>query len=318
MDIFNHKHYLDNHLLQETPKEELFDWQILFIKRKKIFKKFQFMIFFDNQLLFNEAKKDISIQFLQNEIVFSNQSNNHCYILYFHSNKTPIKKFYFHGNNQIIIENIAISKSFSDLSIYNKGQNEIYFISEHISQQLFYQKINFFSSDNLNLYFIQKPHLQKEKNEIYCFISEKTTLKSKHIVWTKEIQLQDDSVEVFHKKNSISHLSYLGLNQGKIVSQFNSVIEKESSYCETYQKINHILLTSSAKSFCKPNLVIQNKNVVASHGNTIGKIQQEDLFYLNQRGISDIEAKKMILISKIQSELKDSNIQKQFLQFLEI
>jgi hypothetical protein len=318
MDLFNHQHYLELSLLKENSKEESFDWKMVFIKRKKIFKNFKFIILFDNKILFNEANNEIYSHFFNEEMILSNQVENDYYILYFHSEKTPKKNFYFHGKNEIIIENIAIQKSFSDLTIFNKGQNHIYFLSEHISQQLFYQKIQTFSSDNLIVKFIQKPHLQKEKNEIYYFINEKTNLDVKHLVWNQPLQIQDDSVEVFHQKNSISHLSYLGLNYGKIASQFNSVINKDSAYCETYQKINHILLDSSAKSFCKPNLIIKNPNVVASHGNTIGKIQEEDLFYLKQRGISELKAKKMILISKIQSELQDSQIKKVLLQFLEI
>jgi Fe-S cluster assembly protein SufD len=64
---------------------------------------------------------------------------------------------------------------------------------------------------------------------------------------------------------------------------------------QAYQLNNNLLLSDRAKSEALPNLEIFADDVKASHGATVGQLDEDSLFYLNSRGISIPEAKKMLV-----------------------
>jgi Fe-S cluster assembly protein SufD len=55
------------------------------------------------------------------------------------------------------------------------------------------------------------------------------------------------------------------------------------------------LLSADAEMNTKPQLVIDADDVKCSHGATIGRIDEEALFYLRTRGIGEHEARLMIM-----------------------
>ncbi len=72
-----------------------------------------------------------------------------------------------------------------------------------------------------------------------------------------------------------------------------------------YQRNNNVLLSPTAKVFAKPQLVIDANDVKCSHGATVGKIDAESLFYLRSRGISETEAKHLLMFAFVH-EVVDS------------
>ena len=62
-----------------------------------------------------------------------------------------------------------------------------------------------------------------------------------------------------------------------------------------YQKIDTLILSDEAEIDPIPNLEIDNHNVKCSHGATISQVDKEKIFYLMSRGLSEEEAKKMII-----------------------
>ena len=66
---------------------------------------------------------------------------------------------------------------------------------------------------------------------------------------------------------------------------------------QAYQRNNNVLLTNAAKMNTKPQLVIDNDDVKCSHGATVGRIDEEALFYLQTRGINEKEARLMLMFA---------------------
>ena len=66
---------------------------------------------------------------------------------------------------------------------------------------------------------------------------------------------------------------------------------------EAYQRNNNVLLTNVAKMNTKPQLVIDNDDVKCSHGATVGRIDNDALFYLQSRGINEKEARLMLMFA---------------------
>ena len=64
---------------------------------------------------------------------------------------------------------------------------------------------------------------------------------------------------------------------------------------EAYQSNNNIIASENAKMYTKPQLEIYTDDVKCSHGATIGQLDQNALFYMRTRGISEKEAKKLLM-----------------------
>lgn len=62
-----------------------------------------------------------------------------------------------------------------------------------------------------------------------------------------------------------------------------------------YQANRNMVLSDQARSDSIPGLEILNNDVRCTHGSTVGKIDQEQLFYLQARGIPRPEAEQLIL-----------------------
>jgi len=64
---------------------------------------------------------------------------------------------------------------------------------------------------------------------------------------------------------------------------------------EGYEKQEALLLSNTAEADAIPNLEIHNHDVKCSHGSTIGKLNEEQLLYLQMRGL-DLEQAQRLLI----------------------
>ncbi|MCK4800415.1 MAG: Fe-S cluster assembly protein SufD [Anaerolineales bacterium] len=66
-------------------------------------------------------------------------------------------------------------------------------------------------------------------------------------------------------------------------------------HIDGYQANRNLLLNRDARSDSIPGLEILNNDVRCTHGSTVGKIDQEQLFYLLSRGIPRKEAEQLII-----------------------
>lgn len=64
---------------------------------------------------------------------------------------------------------------------------------------------------------------------------------------------------------------------------------------DAYQKNDHILLSDQARAYSRPFLEIYEDNVSCSHGSTTGRLDDEMLFYMQQRGLARDEARRLLL-----------------------
>lgn len=72
-------------------------------------------------------------------------------------------------------------------------------------------------------------------------------------------------------------------------------IHPEAQQTLAYQLNNNLVLSDRAKADSKPNLEIFADDVKASHGSTVGQLDEEELFYLRARGISDHDARNILI-----------------------
>ena len=83
------------------------------------------------------------------------------------------------------------------------------------------------------------------------------------------------------------------------------IVAKDAQRTVAYQENHNILLSDAAKVDTKPQLEIYADDVKCSHGATIGRLNEEEQFYMRSRGISLEDAKVLQMISFIAPVLEN-------------
>ena len=123
-----------------------------------------------------------------------------------------------------------------------------------------------------------------------------STLKGVTIIGDK--QHVDHYTLVQHATpNCESHQNYKTILDGSSTGVFNGKIfvEREAQKTDAFQKNNNILLSDKATINAKPQLEIFADDVKCSHGCTIGQLDENAMFYMQQRGIPRKEAKALLM-----------------------
>lgn len=114
----------------------------------------------------------------------------------------------------------------------------------------------------------------------------------------KDNQHVDNHTFVHHyEPNCESHEKYKGVIDDKATAVFNGMIyvHPHAQKIDSYQSNGNVLLSDSASVNSKPELEIYADDVKCSHGSTIGQLDEEAIFYLRARGISEKSAKALMV-----------------------
>jgi Fe-S cluster assembly protein SufD len=72
-------------------------------------------------------------------------------------------------------------------------------------------------------------------------------------------------------------------------------IVKDAQETDTYLQTHSMLLSPRAKGDSIPSLIVETDNVKASHGGTVGEIDEDQVFYMMSRGISRQNAVRILV-----------------------
>ena len=75
------------------------------------------------------------------------------------------------------------------------------------------------------------------------------------------------------------------------------IVRPDAQKTVSKQENRNLLLSETAVVDSKPTLEIHNDDVKCNHGSTIGQIDHEQLFYLRSRGISEEEARSLLVLA---------------------
>jgi Fe-S cluster assembly protein SufD len=133
----------------------------------------------------------------------------------------------------------------------------------------------------------------------------------KGITILEEKQHVDHHTLVHHiEPNCESHQDYKGIYTERSTGVFNGkvVVDKEAQKTNAYQKSNNVLLSDKATINAKPQLEIFADDVKCSHGCTIGQLDDDALFYMQQRGIPEKEGKALLMFAFANTVLESVKI----------
>jgi Fe-S cluster assembly protein SufD len=97
--------------------------------------------------------------------------------------------------------------------------------------------------------------------------------------------------------NTTSDLLYKGALTDEARSIFTGTIRvvKGANGTDAYQANRNLMLSPTAKSYPSPNLEIEANEVRCTHGATVGKVDEDQLFYLMSRGLPREQATRIIV-----------------------
>ena len=72
-------------------------------------------------------------------------------------------------------------------------------------------------------------------------------------------------------------------------------VQREAQQTNAYQQSQGVVLSPDAHHYSKPELEIYADDVKCSHGSTTGAVEPEHVFYLRSRGVSEADARAMLL-----------------------
>lgn len=102
---------------------------------------------------------------------------------------------------------------------------------------------------------------------------------------------------IYHQApNTISNINNNGVNilKGNLTFNISSFVTEHNIECNVLQNSRIINLTDN-KCQINPNLFIDEYDVTANHSAHIGKFNEEELFYLNSRGIDKKTAENLLI-----------------------
>ncbi len=120
---------------------------------------------------------------------------------------------------------------------------------------------------------------------------------------SKGIQHIDNHTTIDHMKpNCNSYELYKGVMDEKSTAVFNGkvFVRPDAQKIAAFQSNANVLIGDEASVNSKPELEIYADDVKCSHGSTIGQLDEEAIFYLQSRGISEKTARRLVLTAFMQ------------------
>jgi Fe-S cluster assembly protein SufD len=110
----------------------------------------------------------------------------------------------------------------------------------------------------------------------------------------------EQQVYVFHDApHTRSRVTYKGALQGegaRTVWVGDVLIGPKAVGTDTYEQNRNLVLTDGARADSVPNLEIETGDILgAGHASATGRFDDEQLFYLQSRGITEDEARRLVV-----------------------
>jgi Fe-S cluster assembly protein SufD len=143
---------------------------------------------------------------------------------------------------------------------------------------------------------------------------ERATVHVKNVWLNSSSTSQEVMVNIHHQKpHTSSDLIHYAMSRGtsSLRIDSNGKIDKGAFQSEMHQSTKGVILDLNAIISATPLLKIDEYDVIASHGASIGAIDDDQLYYMMSRGLSKVESEKIIIagfIAPILDELQEGPI----------
>ena len=146
---------------------------------------------------------------------------------------------------------------------------------------------------------------------------------SKTVVIGTGVQKQNFTTKIQHTgKRSEGYILKHGVMKDEAISIFNGIgfIEHGASKSIAQQSSRVLMLSPKARGDANPMLLIDEDDVIAGHAASVGRVDENQLYYLQSRGISRREAERLIIhgfLAPVVNELPVEQVKKQLVEVIE-
>ena len=122
--------------------------------------------------------------------------------------------------------------------------------------------------------------------------------------------------------HSVGHILQHGVILDKSTLTFNGIghIIKGAKFADAQQESRVLMLSEGGRGDANPILLIDENEVTAGHAASVGQVDDEQLFYLTSRGISEAEAKRLVIrgfLGAVIRSIPSSTLQKELVDMIE-
>ena len=128
------------------------------------------------------------------------------------------------------------------------------------------------------------------------------------IAYASKGQYQDTGCKVYHlNSDTRSHVISKGISVDGGTSSYRGLvsIRKGCHGSKSSVRCDGLMLDNRSKAITLPSMEVSEDDVEVSHEAAVGKIQEDQLFYLMSRGLSHKDATKMIVSGFIEPVVKE-------------
>ena len=121
----------------------------------------------------------------------------------------------------------------------------------------------------------------------------------------------DNQVNIYHNvPHCDSNQLFKGILDNEATAVFNGYInvKRDAQQTNAFQRNANILLTKTARIDTMPHLEIYADDVKCSHGASVGQLDNEALFYLEQRGIPFADARMLLMYAFADAVINEISI----------
>lgn len=136
----------------------------------------------------------------------------------------------------------------------------------------------------------------------------------KNIIVNESSKKQKHNFQVIHNsKDTESHLLNYAVcdNKSSLFVDNEGIVVEDAERSNMNQVTKGIILDLESEISANPVLKIDNYNVIANHGASIGAIGDDELFYLMSRGLTKADSERLILsgyYAYVLNEIKEEKI----------
>lgn len=172
--------------------------------------------------------------------------------------------------------------------IHLEGDNGYQFMNSHVAQKKgsHFERVALFDGGRIAR---DEVRVDLQGEQAYCSLSGLAVLSKKSQVF--------QHAYVHHQApKAVSRQVYKNILAEEAVAEFDSLVHvwRGANGSDSEQVDRNLLLSEKARVYARPQLKIDNDDVKANHGAATGQLQQEELFYLQSRGIKKDAAQLML------------------------
>jgi Fe-S cluster assembly protein SufD len=117
--------------------------------------------------------------------------------------------------------------------------------------------------------------------------------------------------------NTVSDLMFKNVLRDAAVSNYAGMIkvEKNANGTNAYQANRNLVLSDKVKCDTKPILEIESNQLRCTHGATVGRLDENQIFYLRSRGLKEEQARQVLIeafLDPVLARIQVDSVQKEF------